>query len=220
MGLVQGYAVLRAGLLVFSGHQRVRPVILVGLRKASDWLSFSWQSCVSRFCDAVVCRGAHLYYWARLASPKHPTSCFLAQSRELKNVGTTRTGKNLYFSFTFFPFLSFWHLCWCCWVTLTLLHMAFSLVQAWLAFSSCFMPWFQQTSTPSTFTQQRWVLCEVCWAAWGLHIPFVYTQECCLLVYGLVKNLPWTMYLWHLGNSVFICKIREGIRKTAWRWQE
>lgn len=37
--------------LVFSGHQSVRPVILVGLRKASDWLSFSWESCGS---DSVV----------------------------------------------------------------------------------------------------------------------------------------------------------------------
>lgn len=171
--------------MVFSGPQSVRPVILVGLGKASEWLSFSWESCGSRCCGAVVCRGAHLYYRAHMASPKHPTSCFLAQSRKSKNMQTTSTRKKLYFSFPFPPFLSFWHLCRCCSVTLTL---AFSLVQARLAFSSCCVPWFQQTSTPSTFTQQRWVLLEVCWAAWRLEIPFVNTQECCLLVYGLVKS--------------------------------
>lgn len=92
--------------MVFSGPQSVRPVILVDLGKASEWLSFSWESCGSRCCGAVVCRVAHLYYRAHMASPKHPTSCFLAQSRKLKNMQTTSTRKKLYFSFTFSP-LSF-----------------------------------------------------------------------------------------------------------------
>lgn len=92
--------------LVFSCHQSVRPVILVGLRKASDWLSFSWESCGSRFCGAVVCRGIHLYYWAHMIFPKHPTHCFLARSRKLKNVWTW-TRRKFFFFIHFFPFLSF-----------------------------------------------------------------------------------------------------------------
>lgn len=59
------------------------------------WQQILWCSGVQR--GSLVLLSPH-------GIPKHPTSCFLAQSRKLKNVWTTCTGKKLYFSFSFFFF--------------------------------------------------------------------------------------------------------------------